>query len=432
MPSSIDVAIFQEDTSVPVVLPSVGVDVCQMILPSNGELILEPNSAFTVSTSVSNEAFGNSGCTGQNISFKKKSPLLWADPDNWSSNSSSATPHIEKIPCEHDIVYFNPHNSFSTSVPNAQIHVGAIKFGNQTFSQKELNEFLTTDIGDQEIKSVSSNNEVSITLTIPICNDPTGCECGNQHLLDDVCQIVAKRCSKKLGCVNPIKPVGHCCLICGAYFLINYDPRLYNENTFFNVFNSSNKETLDKFKNYELNFHIKKIINGKLQLVIASNAKYVDEIDEIAHIFFKKLSSSYLKLGISDVKMFNSGPSYDIDGLTFGKMALYTCIIVLLCMLAIMFYYNGDWEVQIARFQSRGRVVHFVKFENDTVGVESIDENNERQRKTSFNNPTYGSIESTSYSQNVIDTLPDLPKSILPSKIDHMDVELVETSNYTK
>lgn len=66
------------------------------------------------------------------ISFKKKSPLLWADPDNWSSNTSSAaTPHIEKIPCEHDIVCFNPHKSFSTSVPDTQINVGAIKFGDQ-------------------------------------------------------------------------------------------------------------------------------------------------------------------------------------------------------------------------------------------------------------------------------------------------------------
>lgn len=88
------------------------------------------------------------------------------------------------------------------------------------FSQNELNEFLVTDVGDQELKSSSPNNDVSITLIGTRCDDYTGCECGTQQLLDQVCQVASKRCDNKLGCISPVKPIGHCCWICGEIFII--------------------------------------------------------------------------------------------------------------------------------------------------------------------------------------------------------------------
>lgn len=92
----------------------------------------------------------------------------------------------------------------------------------QTFDQDELNEFLLTDIGDQELKSSSPNNDVAITLTSTSCDDYTGCECGTQHLLEHVCKVASKSCNNKLGCVSPVKPIGHCCSICG---------KIYNDTT---------------------------------------------------------------------------------------------------------------------------------------------------------------------------------------------------------
>lgn len=61
VPSSVDVAVFQEDTLVPVVVPAAGVDVCEIVLPVNGQLILEPNARVVISAS--SQAMG--GCTGQ-------------------------------------------------------------------------------------------------------------------------------------------------------------------------------------------------------------------------------------------------------------------------------------------------------------------------------------------------------------------------------
>jgi len=88
----------------------------------------------------------------------------------------------------------------------------------QTFGQNELNEFLLSDVGDQELKSFSPNNDVSITLTSTSCEVHTGCECGTQQLIDQVCKVASKRCDSKLGCLSPVKPIGHCCWTCGEIF----------------------------------------------------------------------------------------------------------------------------------------------------------------------------------------------------------------------
>ncbi|XP_050428952.1 protein amnionless [Adelges cooleyi] len=430
-PSSVDVAVFQEDTAVPVVLPSVGVDICALILPNNGQVILKPNAVITVSASLPSYSAEGIGCTGQTVKFKKNSPLSWADPDNWSSEASSATPHVERIPCVHDTVVFNPDNSFSAYVPDIQINVGAVKFGNQTFGQNELNEFLVTDVGDQELKSTSPNNQVSITLTTTDCDDPTGCECGTENLLDDVCRTESKRCAKKLGCVNPVKPEGHCCWICGAYFLVHYNPRSYVEKNFKNALNETVKDIVGKFKGYGLNFHAQKLVNGILQFVIFSDGEYVDEIDKIAQQINEKLSSSYANLGITNVKMYNSGLSYNVDGMTYGQMALFTCIVTVSFMLATMFYYTGEWRIAIFNPRSSAGVVQFVKFDNDNIDVEMIDEDPRVRRKTSFSNPTYGAIEnSPSDSQNINELrYSDLPTTSKSNNDNNMDVELVETGD---
>lgn len=82
-----------------------------------------------------------------------------------------------------------------------------------------MNEFLITDVGDQELKSSSPESDVSITLTSTVCDDNTGCECGTQQLLDQVCKVASSHCSNKLGCITPVKPIGHCCWICGENFI---------------------------------------------------------------------------------------------------------------------------------------------------------------------------------------------------------------------
>lgn len=61
VPSSVDIVMFQAETAVPVVLPSVGISVCEMLLPLDGQLILEPNASIIISSSSKDTG----GCIGQ-------------------------------------------------------------------------------------------------------------------------------------------------------------------------------------------------------------------------------------------------------------------------------------------------------------------------------------------------------------------------------
>jgi hypothetical protein len=69
--------------------------------------------------------------------FKQNAPMEWVDPDNWSNeNINIATPHVERIPCVHDTVVFNPGHSFSVIVPDIPLNIGSMKFGNQVSSSR--------------------------------------------------------------------------------------------------------------------------------------------------------------------------------------------------------------------------------------------------------------------------------------------------------
>uniref|UniRef100_A0A2S2P173 Uncharacterized protein n=1 Tax=Schizaphis graminum TaxID=13262 RepID=A0A2S2P173_SCHGA len=178
------------------------------------------------------------------------------------------------------------------------------------------------------------------------------------------------------------------------------------------------------FEKYQLSYYMSKLLNGKIQVVLASSTKYVDEINEIANTIHSLLISYR---GVTDVKMFNSGLSYDADGMTYGQIALTTCIVIFSCMLAIMFYYNKDWKSLLSGSRSSTGAV-FVKFKNDTNdAVELIDEDVRLQRKTSFDNPTYGAVESMKKSQTFrkIHSYSDL--SVSTTKSEAMDVEMKET-----
>ncbi|CAI6366549.1 unnamed protein product [Macrosiphum euphorbiae] len=426
VPSPVDVAVFQKDTLVPVVVPAAGVDVCEVVLPFNGQLILEPNARVVISAS--SEAMG--GCTGQDVTFKQNAPMEWVDPENWSmENFNIATPHVERIPCVHDTVVFNPGHSFSVIVPDVPIDIGSMKFGNQTFGQTELNEFLLSDVGDQELKSFSPDNDVSITLTSTSCEVHTGCECGTQQLFDQVCKVASKRCDSKLGCLSPVKPIGHCCWTCGAYFLINYNPNNFTIEQFSKEFQKDMPKLKPTFEKHQLSYYISKLLNGKVQVVMASSTKYVDEINEIAKTIHSLLITYQ---GVTDVKIFNSGLAYDADGMTYGQIALTTCIVIFCSMLAIMLYYNNDWKSLLSGSGSSAGAV-FVKFKNDTnEAVELIDEDVRLQRKTSFDNPTYGAVESMNKSQAFRKMHSYSDPSVLTTPSDAMDVELQETASEQK
>lgn len=64
VPTFEDTAVFPADTVVPIVIPSTGVSVCQMVLPATGQLLFDPNTVITAESSADT-------CTGESESVRK-------------------------------------------------------------------------------------------------------------------------------------------------------------------------------------------------------------------------------------------------------------------------------------------------------------------------------------------------------------------------
>ena len=71
-------------------------------------------------------------------------------------------------------------------------------------------------------------------------------------------------------------------LILGAYFLINYNPINFVGEQFNEGLKNDIAKIKSTFEKHQLSYYTSKLLNGKVQVVLASGTKYVDEINEIA------------------------------------------------------------------------------------------------------------------------------------------------------
>lgn len=80
-------------------------------------------------------------------------------------------------------------------------------------------------------------------------------------------------------------------IISGAFFLFNYDPRFFSSRKFNEEFEKDLVKMNSMLQKLQLNIHTGKLLNGKVQIVLASGAKYVDEMDEVAKGVYSILTS---------------------------------------------------------------------------------------------------------------------------------------------
>lgn len=76
--------------------------------------------------------------------------------------------------------------------------------------------------------------------------------------------------------------------------MLNYDPREFNSRTHNEEFENDIEKIILKNAQHELYFHMSKLLNGKIQIVLVAGTKYDDEINEIAKTMRSTLSSCKL------------------------------------------------------------------------------------------------------------------------------------------
>ncbi|XP_009557501.2 protein amnionless isoform X2 [Cuculus canorus] len=201
-----------------------------MYLPLNGELVLASGAGFA--------AFDGSwdpGCdSGAMVRFADAEQHAWFDPTLWQSVSPGGelepsgrifSVDEERVPCHYDDVIFQPETSFRVNVDSSQqmVQLRSISLMGQELSSPEAwAEYLH---GSSAPLQFHGNGTIQVTGIG--CPDKSGCACGNTLDGHRICAALHGRSGRQcpaLTCQSPLKPLGHCCGVCGATISLDFTP----------------------------------------------------------------------------------------------------------------------------------------------------------------------------------------------------------------
>lgn len=251
-----------------IMFPEKFTNITNLILPKNGVLIFKPNERISFKPTI------NRNCDPSNYVRRHLIPSLWFLSRNWLASgnhvdNNKAIPHIERIPCECDEIEFQKNKSLSVSVwPAEELSIKSIKMNGklsdfQTFRQTELGQIIFGD-------------NIDVNVVSSVCNPPKTCGCFDNKRFAEyesiLCYTEEQYCDVP-HCLEPIRPIGHCCDICGATLLYN----LTNDNIPVSSISCSNK----------IDSYVKRLRKILYQL---NDGKYLDLVDIHASIVPKKFN----------------------------------------------------------------------------------------------------------------------------------------------
>lgn len=191
------------------------------ILSDNGGFFLHPNLELVLLNEANHEQIAELNlCEDRPYHYKKPIIELWMLSKNWGILNdnftevmplNSAVPHAERIPCQYDVVAFSHNRSFVVDLQFApSLSFREIRIADSTYLPTSLPSFFRTNVG----QFVFPNNEET-HMEIGRCSNTSQCECQETDIMGQLCQNEEKHCERPQ-CLHPIRPIGHCCDICGA------------------------------------------------------------------------------------------------------------------------------------------------------------------------------------------------------------------------
>nr|XP_033809179.1 protein amnionless isoform X3 [Geotrypetes seraphini] len=217
--------VFENDKKLSVLVQSMH-SITEMYIPWDGEFILASGSGFAAYTTHSSS---DPGCeTGSITTFRDADSYQWLDPTLWHTASSIDdlesgnylfSVHEESVPCQYDDVIFPTGNSFRVNIQssNQMTELKSISLMGQKFTRDaDFARYMQSNTAKQQF-----HGQGSLKVTNTKCSDQTGCSCGNSGDHENICSALLQHSENEcpgVVCMYPLRPVGHCCDICGESF----------------------------------------------------------------------------------------------------------------------------------------------------------------------------------------------------------------------
>lgn len=191
-------------------------EVNTIILPSTGAIVFQQNQQIKFKPR--QPKCHSDTYNANHFKLHLIHPMSWFDTDNWrikdTPHQNEAMPHIDRIPCECDVVEIPTNRSLWIDLD----FVSGFRVKEVIINDKvdDLNAFLETNLGQSLFNSDASS------FTMGVCEESKSCGCHEPERFVEYFHSVCLHspvCHQP-ECLDPIQPIGHCCPLCGAMIQI--------------------------------------------------------------------------------------------------------------------------------------------------------------------------------------------------------------------
>ncbi|CAH2075604.1 unnamed protein product, partial [Iphiclides podalirius] len=347
--------------------------VTSVLLPVDGEILLGGSVEFGADDN-------ETSCGAGYVYYMEKSEASWAQAGVWgSSRFNMATPDSERVPCYDDTVEF-PANIRSTVImPMYTQQVAGFRIGDRLYNNENLYARIVSDTGGS-LQFVSTWLTVGVVVSQKVCQSVSGCPC-QKYALEIQC--FSKTCAVPT-CVHPIKPIGHCCKVCGGSVAFNVTETFDME-----AFKELVAGTVNSYANDEVEYHVSRLPESEVQVVIVDKGEYEGTSAQVLNAIAYRMQQHWVKgskyVQLSGSPLYKSGMG--------GKIFVSMFFVALSAIGAIYVYY---YKIPDIRYPIMGRLpTFFARLQRRTDSVVSLTRRDSvitsTGVRTAFRNPLYDS-----------------------------------------
>lgn len=165
---------------------------------------------------------------------KPSSSKSWYSPDMWSIENDTlnvATPHVDRIPCECDTAAISTDSLFVRMTDIDDVVVAAVNVNGQSGTLRQL---VGSELGTMMLGQTAAETQDAQCLP-----HPRFCGCHSPERFERIAATVCANVQcPAAACDESVRPLGHCCSICGAVLQAK---SFGNECDDFSVANVANK-----------------------------------------------------------------------------------------------------------------------------------------------------------------------------------------------
>ncbi|KAH8263377.1 hypothetical protein KR044_007849, partial [Drosophila immigrans] len=307
-------------------------------LPREGAVLLAADATINLVAAKESGKGLNPNCESSEKRAYLKTPKTskWFDPSSWSTNSvvgSSSSdsdslsyiPELERVPCDDELVVI-PANNVPISFDLEHVH--ELRFGQLILSGSSISRTYLQELLIRELGHLMFHNAQGVQVEYyhgEIC----GCHKEPELLIRPVCENV--ECPDP-HCESPIRPLGSCCLLCGAEFVVPVDHCIEGERK--KVVDYINAAMIKRNLQDELQLHVSHV-NNHLQVIILDRGGYSERSTDFMHrLQLESNKTSVLKkMPHSEVRY--AGRPYN-PNVSFGSVLLILFCLVLVTIVTII------------------------------------------------------------------------------------------------